>query len=74
MSAFFLAFNPEIFPDPYEFRPQRWLDAWEKGVKLGRFLPTFSKGTRGCLGMKYVSSSLISQALEPCETLEVISL
>ena len=54
--AFLVAFNPEIFPDPYEFKPGRWLDAWAKDVKLGRFLPNFSKGSRRCLGMRRASS------------------
>ncbi|KAK5659472.1 hypothetical protein OQA88_673 [Cercophora sp. LCS_1] len=39
--------NPEVFEDPYEFRPQRWID----NPKLARAFIGFSRGTRSCLGM-----------------------
>ena len=38
--------NPEVFEDPYEFRPQRWID----NPKLARAFLGFSRGTRSCLG------------------------
>ena len=38
--------NPEVFKDPYEFRPQRWID----DPKLARAFLGFSRGTRSCLG------------------------
>lgn len=38
--------NPEAFEDPYEFRPQRWID----NPKLARYYMGFSRGTRGCVG------------------------
>ena len=42
--------NPEYFPEPFEFRPDRWLEEPEK-VKIARsaFNP-FSVGPRSCLG------------------------
>ena len=50
MSALFMHENPRIFPEPHEFRPERWLQ--EKSEKrIGRYLVPFSKGTRACLGM-----------------------
>ncbi|KAI0967879.1 cytochrome P450 [Xylaria arbuscula] len=39
--------SPEVFEDPYEFRPQRWID----NPKLARAFLGFSRGTRSCLGM-----------------------
>ncbi|KAK8058399.1 hypothetical protein PG994_008847 [Apiospora phragmitis] len=40
-----------LFPNPAEFRPERWIEAREKGQKLENYIVTFSKGTRHCLGM-----------------------
>ncbi|OJJ42479.1 hypothetical protein ASPZODRAFT_170147 [Penicilliopsis zonata CBS 506.65] len=42
--------NPEYYPEPFEYRPERWLDAPDK-VQLARsaFNP-FSIGPRSCLG------------------------
>lgn len=41
--------NPKIFPDPYEFKPQRWLD--DPDLKSKYFMG-FGRGTRICLGIK----------------------
>ncbi|KAF2164366.1 hypothetical protein M409DRAFT_25245 [Zasmidium cellare ATCC 36951] len=43
-------FDPEIFPSPHTFDPERWIRAAEEGKRLDRFLVTFSKGTRMCIG------------------------
>ncbi|KAL7803486.1 cytochrome P450 [Trichoderma aethiopicum] len=39
--------NPSVFEDPYEFRPQRWID----NPEISRAFMGFSKGSRGCVGM-----------------------
>ena len=39
--------DPSIFPDPYAFRPERWIE----NPRLDRFLMSFSKGSRLCLGI-----------------------
>ena len=52
MDAWSTQMNTRIFPDPREFRPERWVE----NPRLDRYLLSFSKGTRGCLG--YVLSSL----------------
>ncbi|KAL6232073.1 hypothetical protein BDW75DRAFT_243331 [Aspergillus navahoensis] len=41
--------NPDLFPDPEEFRPERWLG--EKGKDLERWNVSFSKGPRQCIGL-----------------------
>lgn len=46
MSATLIQTNPQIFPDPLEFRPERWLE----NPRLDRYLLAFSKGSRICLG------------------------
>lgn len=56
-SAYFIHMNPEIFPEPESFEPERWLRAAERGEKLHRYLVSFSAGSRQCVGMKYVLST-----------------
>jgi cytochrome P450 len=51
-SSYLLHMDPDVFPEPFAFRPQRWLD--DPGLK--RHLFAFSRGNRGCLGMKYVET------------------
>lgn len=41
--------DPDVFPEPLQFKPSRWLD--DQGVVTGRDrLPIFSKGPRSCAG------------------------
>lgn len=51
---YFVLMDPYIFPDPHVFDPERWTRAAAKGERLDRYLVNFSKGSRNCLGMKYV--------------------
>lgn len=46
MSVSMLHSNPDIFPEPYKFKPERWLD----NPRLDRYMFAFSKGTRMCIG------------------------
>lgn len=43
--------NPDIWPEPDVFRPERWLDPGER-ERLGRYMVAFNKGSRVCLGIK----------------------
>lgn len=47
-----LHYNEELFPDPLSFLPERWLGP--DAVSNKRNLVPFSKGSRNCVGMKYV--------------------
>ncbi|KAJ3521437.1 hypothetical protein NMY22_g12317 [Coprinellus aureogranulatus] len=49
MSHFFMHANPDIFPEPEKFDPERWLK--EDSVELANYLVPFSKGQRQCIGM-----------------------
>ncbi|KAK2744163.1 hypothetical protein FQN57_004423 [Myotisia sp. PD_48] len=49
-SNYFVHMDPEIFPNPEKFDPERWIRATQEGVRLERFLVAFSKGHRICLG------------------------
>lgn len=46
MSPLAMHMNPDVFEDPYVFRPERWLE----DPKLARAFLGFSRGTRSCLG------------------------
>jgi hypothetical protein len=47
--------NPDIFPEPMKFKPERWLEKRPQGAPpLDRYLVSFSKGSRQCAGMKSV--------------------
>lgn len=49
MTSIFLHENPTIFPNPREFRPERWIN--QEGARLEKYLVPFSRGTRACIGM-----------------------
>ncbi|KAI4255884.1 MAG: hypothetical protein L6R42_006509 [Xanthoria sp. 1 TBL-2021] len=51
MSSWVLHHDPAYFPDPFEFKPDRWADA-KKAQKLEKAFVPFGKGSRACLGMK----------------------
>lgn len=49
-----LIFQDEsIYPDPLVFEPERWTDPAER-KRLDKYFVAFSKGTRSCLGFKWV--------------------
>ena len=50
--------DPVIFPSPSHFNPDRWIEASAQGIRLDRFLVTFSKGSRACIGMNLSQSEL----------------
>lgn len=50
MTAVDILMNERIFPDPKAFKPERWL----AGSDLERYFVPFGKGSRQCLGIKYL--------------------
>ena len=46
--------DPEIFPSPDQFKPERWIGTpkTKDGSSLERYFVGFGKGTRSCLGIK----------------------
>jgi cytochrome P450 len=48
---YFVHTNEAIFPDPFSFKPDRWVQAAEQGFPLNNYLVSFSKGSRQCLGL-----------------------
>ncbi|KAL5402290.1 hypothetical protein PMIN03_010802 [Paraphaeosphaeria minitans] len=49
MSAYMNHTDPNIYPDPFTFNPERWLK--DVTPAMTRCLVPFSKGSRNCLGM-----------------------
>ncbi|MCJ1471637.1 hypothetical protein MMC13_000277 [Lambiella insularis] len=56
MNVFSAHFDPAIFPQPNEFRPERWLEPDAKALK--KYFSPFSKGPRICLGMELAYAEL----------------
>jgi len=54
MSNPLVSLNPKVFPSPATFDPSRWLD----NPQLDRYLVSFSKGSRGCVGMNLAWAEL----------------
>lgn len=52
MSAASVHCNSDIFPNPKEFKPERWLQPSSR--ELENYLVAFSRGPRSCLGIKCV--------------------
>ncbi|WP_306338452.1 cytochrome P450 [Streptomyces sp. KL118A] len=48
-SAWAMHHNPELFPEPEKFAPERWLDERAKDVPRGALLP-FGAGSHKCIG------------------------
>ena len=49
-------FDERIFPDPKAFRPERWIE--DKTGHLDKYLVSFCKGPRGCLGVNLAWAEL----------------
>ncbi|KAL6921196.1 hypothetical protein ACHAPO_006104 [Fusarium lateritium] len=50
MTSMINHWNEELFPEPDEFLPERWLDNGKPNYKLQKFLISFGKGSRACIG------------------------
>jgi cytochrome P450 len=50
--------DEHIYPNSRSFVPERWLDnpKTKEGESLSRYFVSFGKGSRSCLGIKYVPS------------------
>jgi cytochrome P450 len=57
MTSIFMHDNPQYFPNPEVFDPDRWLKA-DAERRLGKYLVNFSKGTRSCLGMNLAKAEI----------------
>lgn len=53
MSNYFMHTDSDVFPDPLEFRPERWIVGVTPEM-LRNYVP-FGRGSRNCLGQQYVA-------------------
>ena len=60
MTAFIMHHNENIFPDSHSFIPERWSERDGGTPGLECYMVSFSKGSRQCIGGKYVSHLKIS--------------
>ncbi|KAL8729308.1 MAG: hypothetical protein Q9166_004805 [cf. Caloplaca sp. 2 TL-2023] len=58
MSYVFIHDDENIFPDHRSFKPERWLEKREDGSRLDRYLTSFGKGDRQCLGINLAQAEL----------------
>ena len=57
MSPYTLHRNPEVFENPSEFNPDRWLDETGDTTEMRKWFWAFSSGARMCIGLQYGISS-----------------
>jgi cytochrome P450 len=51
-SHWFVHHDEEIFPDSFAFIPERWMGDKQNWDRLSRFMVSFTRGSRQCMGMK----------------------
>lgn len=70
MSSRMVHFDPDIFPEPHAFKPERWLEdtATAGAQPLDYWLVAFGKGPRSCLAPKYVICRTFPEALDTQES------
>lgn len=59
MSHARMHYDEEVFPEPKAFRPERWLKGEEEVKRLERYLVSFSRGGRRCMGIQYAAFLLM---------------
>ncbi|KAF2462397.1 cytochrome P450 [Lineolata rhizophorae] len=57
MSSSMMHTDPTIFPNPEKFDPERWADP-EESARLYKYMVSFSKGPRQCLGINLAYAEL----------------
>ncbi|KAB2571853.1 Cytodhrome monooxygenase aflU [Lasiodiplodia theobromae] len=57
MTSVLIHQNETLFPDPMEFRPDRWLEPGA-AQRLEKYLVNFSKGSRSCVGINLAKTEI----------------
>ncbi|KAI4281616.1 MAG: hypothetical protein L6R38_003557 [Xanthoria sp. 2 TBL-2021] len=58
MTTIFMHNDESIFTDHKAFKPERWLEKREDGRRLEKYLTSFGRGTRQCLGINLAYAEL----------------
>lgn len=62
MAASTLHYDPDVFPDPFAFRPERWLEnGLDKGLRrldMDKSILSFGAGLRACIGKNLAQQQL----------------
>ncbi|KAI4220486.1 MAG: hypothetical protein L6R36_007588 [Xanthoria steineri] len=58
MTTVFMHDDEDVFPDHRSFKPERWLEKREDGIRLDKYLTAFGKGDRQCIGMNLAHAEL----------------
>lgn len=59
--------NPDVFPQPLKFKPERWLGECGDPVEMKKWFWAFSSGGRMCIGLQYVFFLPRTSASQICE-------
>ncbi|KAF2114400.1 putative benzoate 4-monooxygenase cytochrome P450 [Lophiotrema nucula] len=51
MSSYLVHHDETIFPDSHSFKPERWIEVGDKSDRLTKYMVSFTRGSRACLGM-----------------------
>jgi len=62
--------NPERFPEPDKFEPERWLDGLVRRLPKGAFVP-FAEGPRKCIGASFAMQEAILALATICSRVEL---
>jgi cytochrome P450 len=60
MTAYLQHTDSTVYPDPFVFQPERWLNA---SPQMHRNLVPFSRGSRNCIGM-HLAQAQITRAVQ----------
>lgn len=76
MTPHLVLIDENIFPEPREFRPERWLDQMAEGKttsRLDKYMVAFGKGSRNCIGihLAYAQLYMVLAAVAQRYTLEM---
>lgn len=59
MAIYHIHYNENIFKEPRKFDPDRWMKPASEIEQQLKFMVAFSRGSRSCLGIKYVIDLLL---------------
>ncbi|KJK82396.1 hypothetical protein H634G_02590 [Metarhizium anisopliae BRIP 53293] len=70
-AAYFVHTDPQIYPSPFSFEPERWIKAAQEGVNLQQHLVSFTKGSRQCIGIPLAFAQLYLVIVKLVRTLDM---